>query len=191
LPGVQKLVKEDGEATSDWGKGTVTGFPELMSDQFHPQGRIRSREFALQNDVMKNVPPPFRTRKLHSRSSRYKKRTMDLTSSMIGAAVLILTVSLALVVWFLRHRAGISETRMARMMLHNRVDPEVATESIMREARSRCVRCRSKAWCDKWFAGKVDGDNSFCPNVETFRSLAAASGPCLLMFWPAPKDRGM
>lgn len=114
---------------------------------------------------------------------------MNPTLSEIGVAALVVTVGVAVAVWFLRQLAADSNTRMIRMMLHAGVNPKVATEAIMRAARSRCIRCRSKAWCDRWLAGLVEGDNSFCPNSQTFRSLRIVPDPSLLLFWPAPKRK--
>ena len=115
---------------------------------------------------------------------------MNPTLLEIGVTAFIITASVVLTVWFIfRRLAANSETRMTRMLLHTGVAPDVASDAIMQEARSRCIRCRCKTWCDKWFAGLVDGDNSFCPNAQTFRSLTITAGPTLLLFWPAPKRK--
>ena len=97
------------------------------------------------------------------------------TSFEIGVAIFMVTVSVALVVWFSRDMAAASGRRMMNMLAHAGVDPEVArhggAEAITRDVRSRCSRCRSEDLCDRWLAGKVEGDNDFCPNAQIFRSL--------------------
>ena len=102
------------------------------------------------------------------------------TSFEIGVAIFMVTVSVALVVWFFRYVAAVSGRRMISMLTRAGVDPEVArrggTEDIMRDGRSRCVHCRSEALCDRWLAGKVEGDNDFCPNAQIFRSLTRTAG---------------
>lgn len=100
---------------------------------------------------------------------------MNPTLFEIGVALIMVAVSIALVVWFFKDNAAISGRRMVRMLLRAGVDPEVAksgdAEAIMRDVRSRCLGCRSEALCDRWLAKKVEGDNSFCPNAQIFRSL--------------------
>jgi len=100
---------------------------------------------------------------------------MNPTLFEIGVAIFMLAVSIALVVWFFRYTAAASGRRMIHMLTHAGVNPEVArqgdNEAIMRDVRSRCLRCRSEDLCDRWLAGKVEGDNSFCPNAQIFRSL--------------------
>jgi hypothetical protein len=106
---------------------------------------------------------------------------MSPTLFEIGVALLMITVSVALIVWFSRYVAATSQTRMMRMLARAGVDPEVArrgdNEAIMRDVRSRCVRCPSEALCERWFAGLVEGDNSFCPNAQIFRSLTKTAEP--------------
>jgi hypothetical protein len=105
---------------------------------------------------------------------------MDPTLFQIGVALLMVAVGVALVVWFSRYVVAVSGRRMISMLTRAGVDPEVArrgdTEAIMRDVQSRCVRCRSEALCDRWLAGKAEGDNSFCPNAQIFRSLAKTAG---------------
>jgi hypothetical protein len=89
-------------------------------------------------------------------------------------------VSVALVVWFSRDMAAASQRRMLKMLTRAGVDPKVArqgdTEAIIQDVRSRCGRCRVEDWCDRWLAGKVEGDNSFCPNAQIFRVLTKTAG---------------
>ena len=104
---------------------------------------------------------------------------MNPTLFEIGGAVLMLAVSVALVVWFSRYVAAASDRRMMHMLTRAGVDPEVArqgnVEAIMQDVRRRCQHCRSEDLCDRWLAGKVEGDNSFCPNAQIFRALTRTS----------------
>ena len=96
----------------------------------------------------------------------------------IGVAIFMVTVSVALVVWFSRDMAAASGRRRMNMLARAGVDPEVARrgDAIMRDVRSRCGKCRSEDLCDRWLAGGVEGDNGFCPNAEIFRGLARTTG---------------
>ena len=98
----------------------------------------------------------------------------------IGAAIIMLAVSIALIVWFLRYLAAVSGRRMMQMLTRAGVDPEVAkhgdTEAIIQDVRGRCSKCRAEDLCDRWLAGKVEGDNSFCPNAQIFRILTRTTG---------------
>ena len=104
---------------------------------------------------------------------------MNPTLFEIGVAVLMLAVSVALVVWFSRYVAAASDRRMMHMLTRAGVNPEVArhgdTEAILEDVRRRCGRCRFEGLCDRWLAGKVEGDNSFCPNAQIFRALTRTS----------------
>jgi hypothetical protein len=105
---------------------------------------------------------------------------MNPTLFEIGVAMIMLAVSVALVVWFSRDMTAASGRRMMHMLTRAGVDPEVArhgdTEAIMQDVRSRCRRCPSEDLCDRWLAGKVEGDNSFCPNAQIFRRLTRSTG---------------
>mgnify|MGYP001571240568 CR=1 FL=1 len=105
---------------------------------------------------------------------------MNPTLFEIGVAIVMVAVSVALVVWFSRYMAAASERRMLHMLSRAGVDPEVArqadAEAIIQDVRSRCRRCRSEDLCDRWLAGKVEGDNSFCPNAQIFRILTRTTG---------------
>lgn len=93
----------------------------------------------------------------------------------IGVAVFAAAVSVALVVRFSRHAASASEKRMVHMLMCAGVDPRFSghddTWPILQVARGRCGRCRSADLCDRWLAGKLEGDNSFCRNTQIFRIL--------------------
>jgi len=105
---------------------------------------------------------------------------MNPTLFEIGVAIFMVAVSVALVVWFFRHVAAASENRMMHMLARARVDPEVTrdddTWAILQVARVRCSKCRSEALCDRWLAGRVEGDNSFCPNAQVFRMFKRTTG---------------
>ena len=100
---------------------------------------------------------------------------MNPTLFEIGLATFMVAVSVALIVWFSRYMVAASGKRMMHMLTRAGVDPEVATHgdtaAIMQAVRRRCIRCRSQGLCDRCLAGKVDGDHSFCPNAQIFRTL--------------------
>ena len=104
---------------------------------------------------------------------------MDSTLYEIGVATLMVAVIVALLVWFFRYQATVSARRMMQMLTRAGVDPEVArqgnVEAIMQDVSRRCQNCRSEALCDRWLAGKAEGDNNFCPNAPIFRMLARTS----------------
>ena len=96
----------------------------------------------------------------------------------ISIAIILVVVAIALVVWFLRYKAGTSERRMKEMLQRAGLDPEIATqadsESIIREVRRRCRKCQSEDLCERWLAGEEGGDNVFCPNAQVFEELNRA-----------------
>jgi hypothetical protein len=100
---------------------------------------------------------------------------MNPTLFEIGVAIVMVAVSVALIVWFSRYMVAASGKRIMQMLTRAGVDPEVArhgdTEAIIQDVRRRCIRCRSEGLCDRWLAGKVEGDHSFCPNAQIFRTL--------------------
>jgi uncharacterized protein DUF6455 len=104
---------------------------------------------------------------------------MNATLFELGVALLMVAVSVALVVWSLRSIAAASQRRMSRMFTRAGVAPEVAGrgdfEAVIHNARSVCRRCPSEGLCDRWLAGKVEGDNGFCPNARAFRSLSTTA----------------
>src|SRR3972149_1291105 len=105
---------------------------------------------------------------------------MNPTLFEIGVAIFMVAVSVALVVWFSRYMAAASGRRVMGMLTRAGVGPRVARhgdpEAIIQDVRSRCRRCRSEDLCDRWLAGKVKGDNSFCPNAQIFRILTRSPG---------------
>ncbi len=105
---------------------------------------------------------------------------MNPTLFEIGAAIFMVAAGVALLVWFLRDTEAASERRMMQMLTRAGVDPEVArqgdTEAIIRDMRSRCSKCGAEDLCDRWLAGKAEGDNSFCPNARIFRMFKRTTG---------------
>ncbi len=74
-------------------------------------------------------------------------------------------------------------TRMVRMMSRVGLDTRIITQgstrakTIMKEARTRCDRCKVKDQCELWLKGKVGGENTFCPNASIFAMLARVWTP--------------
>ena len=93
----------------------------------------------------------------------------------IMIAVLMVAVSVIVVMWIREYMATASERRTMRMLMSVGLDPEIATrrdtEAIMKEVRRRCQKCYKEGLCEKWLAGEVKGDNSFCPNARVFDHL--------------------
>ncbi len=105
---------------------------------------------------------------------------MNPTLSQIGGAIVMVTVSIALLVWFLRYLGATSERRLMRMLKRAGVNPEIAaqddTEGIIKDVRSRCRKCRFEDLCERWLAGEVEGENTFCPNARIFSILTRTTG---------------
>ena len=101
---------------------------------------------------------------------------MNPTLFQIGAAIVMVAVTFALLVWFLKYWRATSERRLMRMLKRAGVDPEIATpgdtEAFIDNVRSRCRKCMSEDLCERWLAGKVEGENTFCPNARIFSILA-------------------
>jgi Family of unknown function (DUF6455) len=99
---------------------------------------------------------------------------MGPTLSEIGIAAVMLVAAATLFAAFAGYFSASSENRMLRMLagtdarLLTRDDAEASIE----DARLRCRKCRAEDLCERWLAGKVAGDNSFCPNARIFRALA-------------------
>lgn len=105
---------------------------------------------------------------------------MNPTLFEIGVALVLVAVVVALIVWFARDLAANSERRMMRMLVRAGVDPDVAArgdkEAIVEDIRRRCRKCRAEALCERWLAGKVEGENTFCPNAQLFGALTNSRG---------------
>lgn len=90
----------------------------------------------------------------------------------LSFAMVMLLVVAALLVWFFRWKAAGSSRRRNAMMAELGVDPaNLQTSELIDEVRKRCSRCRSEAECERWLAGKGDGDHSFCPNAGVFDAI--------------------
>jgi len=100
---------------------------------------------------------------------------MDPTLFQIGAAIVMVAVSVAILVWFIRYLRVTSERRLMLMLKRTGVDPEIIaqgdTETIFKDVRSRCRKCQSEDLCERWLAGEVEGGNAFCPNARIFSIL--------------------
>ncbi len=102
--------------------------------------------------------------------------------TQISVAIVMVAVAVASIVWLQTSEAAASARRMMGMMTRVGLGAETArlgdprTMAIRKEARRRCRRCPRGDLCDRWLAGKVEGDNAFCPNAQTFRVLSGASG---------------
>ena len=98
----------------------------------------------------------------------------------INVAIILVTVSVAILVWFQRNLVATSARRMMGMMTRAGLDPVVAieddrrTKAVLQEAGRRCRNCMREGLCDRWLAGKVEGSNSFCPNARVFRALTGS-----------------
>ena len=102
--------------------------------------------------------------------------------TQISVAIVMVGVAVATILWLRSSQAAASARRMTGMMTRVGLNPgtatlgEARTLAIIKEARSRCRRCPREGLCDRWLAGKVGGDNTFCPNAQTFHNLTDASG---------------
>ena len=99
----------------------------------------------------------------------------------ISIAVIMVGVACAGVVWLFTSQASASIGRMMAMMERAGLNPRPSalddprTITLRNEARRRCKRCPREELCDRWLAGEVEGNNSFCPNAQTFQSLTETS----------------
>ena len=99
--------------------------------------------------------------------------------TQISVAILMVGVAVATIVWLQSSQAAASSRRMRGMMTRIWLNPGPAMlgdPPIIKEARRRCRRCPREGLCARWLAGKVKGDNAFCPNAQTFDILTDASG---------------
>ena len=103
---------------------------------------------------------------------------MDATFVATGIALVLATASL-LLVRRARIAAAAAEERMLGMLRSAGAGPEYRHHAdvwpILHVARTRCRDCRSTSVCTRWLAAEIAGDNSFCPNADTFRLLARIS----------------
>ena len=97
---------------------------------------------------------------------------MNPTLFEISVAAVMLGASVALLMWFWSDMGAASERRTMDMLASagvGNIPPD--HEPIMQDALRRCRRCPSEGLCERWLAGSVEGDNSFCPNAQIFRKL--------------------
>ncbi len=103
---------------------------------------------------------------------------MDPTTSGVTIAIFMVLIAATLLLWFERSEAAATVTRMVRMMTRVGLNARIFTQgtarakAIMKEARTRCGRCACEDRCELWVEGKVEGENTFCPNARIFRMLA-------------------
>jgi len=102
--------------------------------------------------------------------------------AQISIAILMVGAAASLLVWLRSDMAAGSARRMTALMKRVGLDPGPGTFAGMRTAAikkvmlRRCRRCPREGLCERWLAGEVGGDNSFCPNARTFRILKGAGG---------------
>ena len=95
----------------------------------------------------------------------------------VSVAIVMLLLAAALLTLFFRWKAAGSLRRRSAMMAKVDVDPAtLGTSELMDDVRKRCSRCQSEAECERWLAGKGDGDNAFCPNAEVFDAIRRKEG---------------
>lgn len=95
----------------------------------------------------------------------------------INIAIAMLAVTVALFIWFQRSEASASDGRLKGMLTRVGLNPkivglnDVKTTATVNQVRRRCRKCSHEDYCDRWLAGSVEGDNSFCPNAQSFSDL--------------------
>jgi hypothetical protein len=97
----------------------------------------------------------------------------------ISITVILATLAITLVAWFLKYKSNTSDRRLNRMMRRLGLDPDnldqEATQTIISEVRSRCRRCQTEARCERWLEGIEVGENTFCPNARVFEVLKSGA----------------
>jgi Family of unknown function (DUF6455) len=101
-----------------------------------------------------------------------------MSSTMFNIVIFVSMIALCagVIVWFVRSFSGDSEKRMTRMMNKVGLDSEAAPaqrriEKDIAGVRARCRKCQTEDECERWLAGEVKGENSFCPNASVFNQL--------------------
>ena len=103
---------------------------------------------------------------------------MESTVFQIYVAIIMVAVFGGLFVWFQRSEAAGSAKRLTGMMSRFGLDPRSATQgdlitkTIMKAVRWQCRKCPTEGYCERWLCGNIEGDNTFCPNAQTFRYLS-------------------
>ncbi len=101
--------------------------------------------------------------------------------SEVNIAILMITVVIFMLIWFERSEAAATVTRMTRMMSRVGLNTNFGAKggpkarSVIKEARTRCGRCRCEDRCELWLDGKAGGENAFCPNARVFNMLKRVS----------------
>ncbi len=101
--------------------------------------------------------------------------------TQIGVAIFMLGATIAIMLWFQSSQAAASARRMTAMITRIGLDPgaaalgDPAAMAMREQALRRCGACAREDLCDRWLAGKIEGGNSFCGNLQSFHRLAAAS----------------
>ena len=108
---------------------------------------------------------------------------MSMSMFQVIATIFVAGATIFLFVMRRKHRSAASERRMVSMLERVGLDPAIASsgepdtilecmiEASMKEIRQRCRACTTVNECERWLAGKEDGDNVFCPNAEVFNAL--------------------
>ena len=101
---------------------------------------------------------------------------MSISGTEIVVAIIMVAIAYSLVILFLKYKDDTSERRLKKMLLRCGLNPETIeqgdTEIIIREVRARCHKCQTEDVCERWLDGQETGENTFCPNAETFEALA-------------------
>ena len=102
---------------------------------------------------------------------------MTPTNFEINVALVMIAVTVVLIMMFRKSEAAHSARRMMSMMRRFSLDPGLIfhgkpqIKAALKIARRRCGGCRVEGYCERWLAGKVEGNKDFCPNVGTFLLL--------------------
>jgi hypothetical protein len=106
-----------------------------------------------------------------------ENKPMYETLADLYLAVIMVGAAMALIFWFLRSQAAASAGRMMMMMKSIGLGRWAATHKVLgsrallADVRQRCAKCPREDLCERWLAGKVEGDNGFCPNGPIFSGL--------------------
>jgi len=105
---------------------------------------------------------------------------MNTTFFDIGVAIIFVSVTAILIFLFRRKLRFDSTRRMYRMMAKVGVYPrrfsrfDEDADLDMQAVRTRCRMCPAEDRCERWLAGKIEGDNGFCPNAKVFDGVLKA-----------------
>ena len=105
---------------------------------------------------------------------------MNTTFFDIGVTTVFVGVTAILIFLFRRRLRFDSTRRMYRMMARVGVYPRrfsslyEGADLDMQAVRTRCRMCPAEDRCERWLAGKIEGDNGFCPNAKVFDEFLKA-----------------